>query len=176
MAIWDKLRSEIDRAGRAAQGALDEGKVRLELFRARQSANRAAQTLGYAVHRARVDGSAFGARAAREVLEAHFRGTSLDGLGVAALTSWLQAAGAAGGSSSRATSRGCAADPVPEVPGEGDCVGPGCPMSRAATTATPTTTPSTMRRRSEMSPAGPDRITFWALAPPRGQVRTARST
>jgi len=43
----------------------------------------------------RVDGGAFGARAAREVLEAHFRGTSLDGLGVAALTAGLQAAGAA---------------------------------------------------------------------------------
>jgi DNA mismatch repair protein MutS len=43
----------------------------------------------------RVDGGAFGARAAREVLEAHFRGASLDGLGVGALTAGLQAAGAA---------------------------------------------------------------------------------
>ncbi|HJV56537.1 MAG TPA: DNA mismatch repair protein MutS, partial [Methylomirabilota bacterium] len=43
----------------------------------------------------RVDGGAFGARAAREVLEAHFRGASLDGLGMAALTAGLQAAGAA---------------------------------------------------------------------------------
>lgn len=42
-----------------------------------------------------VDGGAFGARAARDVLEAHFRGASLDGLGVAALTAGLQAAGAA---------------------------------------------------------------------------------
>ena len=43
----------------------------------------------------RVDGGAFGARAAREVLEAHFRGASLDGLGVGGLTAGLQAAGAA---------------------------------------------------------------------------------
>ena len=43
----------------------------------------------------RVDGGAFGARAAREVLEAHFRGRALHGLGVAALTAGLQAAGAA---------------------------------------------------------------------------------
>jgi len=43
----------------------------------------------------RVDGGAFGARAAREVLEAHFRGASLDALGVGALTAGLQAAGAA---------------------------------------------------------------------------------
>jgi len=43
----------------------------------------------------RVDGGAFGVRAAREVLEAHFGGTSLDGLGMGALTAGLQAAGAA---------------------------------------------------------------------------------
>ena len=33
MAIWDKLKTELDRAGKAAQNALDEGKVRLEAFR-----------------------------------------------------------------------------------------------------------------------------------------------
>jgi len=43
----------------------------------------------------RVDGGAFGARAAREVLEAHFGGASLDALGVGGLTAGLQAAGAA---------------------------------------------------------------------------------
>ena len=56
MPIWDKVRQELDRAGRAAQGALDEGKVRLEAFRARQLADRAAQALGYAVFRARQAG------------------------------------------------------------------------------------------------------------------------
>jgi hypothetical protein len=53
MAIWDKLKSELDRAGRAAQSALDEGKIRLEVFRVRQLADKAAQALGYAVYRAR---------------------------------------------------------------------------------------------------------------------------
>lgn len=53
MAIWNKLRTELDRAGRVAQGALDEGKLRLEVFRARQLVDRAAQALGYAVYRAR---------------------------------------------------------------------------------------------------------------------------
>ncbi len=43
----------------------------------------------------RVDGGAFGARAARDMLESHFRGASLDALGVGALTAGLQAAGAA---------------------------------------------------------------------------------
>jgi hypothetical protein len=53
MALWDKLKTELDRAGKVAQGALDEGKVRLEAFRVRQLADKAAQALGYAVYRAR---------------------------------------------------------------------------------------------------------------------------
>lgn len=57
MAIWDKLKTELDRAGKAAQGALDEGKTRLEAFRARQLADKAAQSLGYAVFRAKQEGT-----------------------------------------------------------------------------------------------------------------------
>jgi hypothetical protein len=53
MPLIDKLRNELDRAGRAAQNALDEGRLRLELFRARQNADRSAQRLGYAVYKAR---------------------------------------------------------------------------------------------------------------------------
>ena len=56
MALWDKLRVELDRAGRAAQTALDEGREGLELVRARRRADRAAQELGYAVYRARKEG------------------------------------------------------------------------------------------------------------------------
>jgi hypothetical protein len=56
MALWDKVRTELDRAGKVAQGALDEGKLRLDAFRARQLADKAAQALGYAVYRARQSG------------------------------------------------------------------------------------------------------------------------
>jgi hypothetical protein len=56
MAFIDKLKDELDRAGRAAQGALDEGKTRLEAFRTRQLADKAAQALGYAVFRAKQSG------------------------------------------------------------------------------------------------------------------------
>jgi hypothetical protein len=56
MPIWDRLKSELDRAGKAAQTALDEGRVRLEAFRSRQLADKAAQALGYAVYRARKAG------------------------------------------------------------------------------------------------------------------------
>jgi hypothetical protein len=57
MPIWGRLKQELDRASRVAQGAIDEGRVRLEVFRARQRADRAAQRLGYAVHRARSGGA-----------------------------------------------------------------------------------------------------------------------
>jgi hypothetical protein len=56
MGMWDKLSTELRSAGKAAQDALDEGKIRLELFRVRQLADKAAQALGYAVHRARKAG------------------------------------------------------------------------------------------------------------------------
>ena len=56
MPLWDKLKQELDRAGTVAKGALDEGKIRLEAFRVRQLADKAAQTLGYAVYRARAAG------------------------------------------------------------------------------------------------------------------------
>ena len=56
MALWDKVKTELDRAGRVAQTALDEGRLRLEAFRSRQLADKAAQALGYAVYRARQEG------------------------------------------------------------------------------------------------------------------------
>ena len=56
MAIWDTLKRELDNAGRVAQGALDEGKLRLELHRAKQRADEAAASLGFAVYRAKAAG------------------------------------------------------------------------------------------------------------------------
>jgi hypothetical protein len=56
MPLWDKLKQELDRAGQAAQGAIDEGRVRLDVFRARQLADKAAQAIGYAVYHARQRG------------------------------------------------------------------------------------------------------------------------
>ena len=57
MALFDKLKLELDRAGQSAQRALDEGKMRLELFRARQSVDRFAQRFGYATFRAKKAGA-----------------------------------------------------------------------------------------------------------------------
>lgn len=56
MALWNTLKRELDKAGNAAQGALDEGRLRLESHRAKQRAEAAAASLGYAIYRARVAG------------------------------------------------------------------------------------------------------------------------
>jgi hypothetical protein len=57
MALFDKLKLELDRAGQSAQRAIDEGKLRLELFRARQSVDRFAQRFGYATFHAKKAGA-----------------------------------------------------------------------------------------------------------------------
>lgn len=57
MALIDRLRQELDRAGRQASRAIDEGKMRLELYRAKQSVDRFAQRFGYAVFRAKQGGT-----------------------------------------------------------------------------------------------------------------------
>jgi len=57
MPLWTRLKQELDRAGSAAQGAFDEGRLRLDAFRARQLADKAAQAIGYAVYRARQRGT-----------------------------------------------------------------------------------------------------------------------
>jgi hypothetical protein len=56
MTVWTRLKEELDRAGRMAQVAMDEGKIRLELMRTRQLADRAAQNLGYEYFRAKQAG------------------------------------------------------------------------------------------------------------------------
>ena len=56
MPLLDRLKHELDRAGKAAQDVFDDGKTRLEAFRTRQLADKAAQALGYAVYRAKKSG------------------------------------------------------------------------------------------------------------------------
>ena len=56
MALLDRLKQELDRAGKVAQDAFDDGKTRLEAFRTRQLADKAAQALGYALYRAKKSG------------------------------------------------------------------------------------------------------------------------
>ena len=67
MALIDRLRQELDRAGRQASRAFDEGRLRLDLFRARQSLDRFAMRFGYAVYRAKKAGGEL----AQEEVTAH---------------------------------------------------------------------------------------------------------
>ena len=57
MPLLDRLKQELDRAGKVAQDAFADGKTRLEAFRTRQLADKAAQALGYAVYRAKKGGA-----------------------------------------------------------------------------------------------------------------------
>lgn len=52
MNIWDKVKEGIDKAGKVAQDAIDDGKTRIEAYRAREQADKAAEAFGYAVFRA----------------------------------------------------------------------------------------------------------------------------
>lgn len=72
MAIWDKVKEGIDKAGKAAQDVFDEGKLRLDAYRAREQADKAAEALGYAVFRAADAGGELAADA-RERLFAALR-------------------------------------------------------------------------------------------------------
>ena len=54
--LWDKVKSELDKAGRVVEEAFDEGKLRLDQFRVRQAADKSAEALGYLVYRARKEG------------------------------------------------------------------------------------------------------------------------
>ena len=56
MALWTKLKDELNRAGKAASEAIDEGKLRLDLVRTRQAMDKAATKVGYAVYRAKKAG------------------------------------------------------------------------------------------------------------------------
>jgi len=70
MALWDKVRQGIDKAGKAAQDVFDEGKLRLDAYRARELADKAAEALGYALFRATEAGGDLDADARQRLMSA----------------------------------------------------------------------------------------------------------
>lgn len=70
MALWDKVKQGIDKAGKAAQDVFDEGKLRLEAYRAREQADKAAEALGYAIFRAADAGGELDVEARTRLLDA----------------------------------------------------------------------------------------------------------
>ncbi|WP_306519335.1 hypothetical protein [Gemmatimonas sp.] len=70
MALWEKVKQGIDKAGKAAQDAFDEGKLRLDAYRAREQADKAAEALGYALFRATEAGGELDANARQRLMAA----------------------------------------------------------------------------------------------------------
>jgi hypothetical protein len=70
MAIWDKVKQGIDKAGKAAQDVFDEGKLRIDAYRAREQADKAAEALGYALFRAAEAGGDLDAEARQRLMAA----------------------------------------------------------------------------------------------------------
>jgi len=70
MALWDKVKQGMDKAGKAAQDVFDEGKLRLDAYRAREQADKAAEALGYALFRASEAGGELDADAKQRLLDA----------------------------------------------------------------------------------------------------------
>lgn len=70
MALWDKVKQGIDKAGKAAQDVFDEGKMRLDAYRAREQADKAAEALGYAMFRAAEAGGDLDADARQRLMAA----------------------------------------------------------------------------------------------------------
>lgn len=113
MAIWDKVKQGIDKAGKAAQDVFDEGKLRLDAYRAREQADKAAEALGYAVFRAADAGGELDADA-RDRLIAALRAQDTE---ARRLETELAAARAANGTNHPdAASSATPSDPVPSAP------------------------------------------------------------
>ncbi len=113
MGLWDKLQVELNRAGQVAQDAIDEGRLRLEIFRVRQLADKSAQALGYAVYRAKAKGEELDAaaweRLAATLREHEAEATRLD----AELTKVRQGAPAADAPAANAPAAEAAAAEAP---------------------------------------------------------------
>jgi len=56
--LFDRLNTELEAFGRKAQSALDEGKLQIELLRARRRQDNAARDLGLLIHRRERGGEA----------------------------------------------------------------------------------------------------------------------
>lgn len=70
MGLWDKVSHGIDKAAQATGNAIDEGKQRVQAYQARQRADKTAETLGYAVARAKAAGTEMDAAALTNLIDA----------------------------------------------------------------------------------------------------------
>ncbi len=142
MAIWDKLKDGIDKASKVAQDAVDEGKTRLDARKARQAADQAAESLGYAVYRAWQNARSLDEQSLERLARA-LRDHEQEAVRLEAATTeaaeWRRRTGAADPSSGAAAADSVGAAPsepgpsAPETPpaasGQGPASGPGNPSA-----------------------------------------------
>lgn len=147
MAIWDKVRQGIDKASQAAQEVFDEGKLRVDAYRAREQADKAAEALGYAVFRAMESGHEL-ETSARERLVGALRERENEAKRLETALAAARAAGEAGtagpagatGTTGASADGASAVDPAPVVATETpQGAGPG---GASATTPPPGVDPS----------------------------------
>jgi hypothetical protein len=115
MALLDRLKQELDRAGKVAQDAFDDGKTRLDAFRTRQLADKAAQALGYAVYRSKKSGGDLDA-ATYDRLKATLETHDGEAARLEAEIELKRQQSSAARSSSSSTAGGAAGDSYPGAP------------------------------------------------------------
>lgn len=133
MAIWDKLKDGIDKASKVAQDAVDEGKTRLDARKARQAADQAAESLGYAVYRAWQNARSLDEqsleRLARALRDHEQEAVRLEAASAEA-AEWRRRTGASEPSAGGPAAPGQAApEAPPAASGEGPATGPGSPSA-----------------------------------------------
>jgi hypothetical protein len=135
MALWDKVKQGIDKAGKAAQDVFDEGKLRVDAYRVREQADKAAEALGYAVFRALEAGGELEADARARLMDA-LRQKDNEARRLETDLANAKAAAAAGGSPG---SPPPPADPTaPATPTSGPTSGPMSPPPATGAESTPT--------------------------------------
>jgi hypothetical protein len=112
MALWDKVKQGIDKAGKAAQDVFDEGKLRIEAYRAREQADKAAEALGYAIFRAQEAGGSLDADAQARLTEA-LRSRDVEARRLETELANAKAAAAAAGTASEPSTSPVNPAPVP---------------------------------------------------------------
>jgi len=132
MALWDKVKQGIDKAGKAAQDVFDEGKLRVDAYRVREQADKAAEALGYAVFRALEAGGELEADARARLMDA-LRQKDNEARRLETDLANAKAAAAAGGSP------GSPPPPAdPSAPTSSPTAGPTSPPPAAGAESTPT--------------------------------------
>ena len=130
MSVWNKVREGIDKAGKVAQDALDEGKTRIDAYRAREQADKAAEALGYAVFRAMEVGKEIDAESRERLMRSlRERDTEARRLENELASGAHPAAGAHTAASG--TAAGAGADAHTSTPTSGEAPTPAAPSSPA---------------------------------------------